>query len=251
MINRNLIFLFLFALTSAVSFAQPSIIISVNGAYNLPLPDLKGDLTDSVERAADESYFMKTGFSVGLTGKYAIGKTRNIRLTLGGSYNRFSVDDSYHHTNHIEVHSNISIITASLGAEYSFLPKEKTNPFLGLELTGNFFSGKTEEIVTADSTMDHDELGTTTSNLKSASRFGIAVGGGVEVTFSKSFGALFGFKYNIANLVGKEYSATSAVGEYNLNDKEESANKSKNIQYIQIYGGVSFYFGHPKKVVKK
>ncbi|CAG1021810.1 hypothetical protein DOJK_01258 [Patescibacteria group bacterium] len=244
--------MFIFAvMIVSVTYSQPGFTISLTGAYALPLPDLKGDLTDSLERAAGESYFMKTGYSVGLKGKYGVGRKKNIRLTLGGAYSRFSVDDSYHHTNHIEVHRNISIITASLGAEYSFLPKEKTNPFLGLELTGNFFSGKSDETVTADSTADHDELGTTTENLKSASRFGIAVGGGVEVTFNKTFGAVFGFKYNLANLVGKEYNSTSVVGEYNLNDKEESTNKAKNISFVQIYGGVNFYFGHPRKVVKK
>jgi opacity protein-like surface antigen len=248
----KLTFIVFFAIFSATFIqAQPKFTITATGGYGMPLPDLKGDITDSVEREAEESYFMKSGYNFGLAGKYALGKNKNIRLTLGGTYNKFSLDDSYHHTNHVEIHSEISIITASLGGEYAFLPKDKTNPFLSLDLTGNFFSGETEVAVTADSTADHDELGTTSSKLKSASRFGIAVGGGVDVTFNKTFGAVFGFKYNLANLIGKEYSATSAVGEYNLNDKEETTNKAKNISYIQIYGGINIYFGHPKKTVKK
>ena len=194
-----------------------------------------------------ESYFVKTGFNLGLTGKYAVDKKGRIRITFGGSYNKFTGEESYSHTNDIDFHTNMSILSANLGAEYSFTPREKTAPFVGLDLTGNFFSGKTEETVTAASTTDHDNFGTTTSTLKSASRFGLAIGGGVDVAFNKSIGAIFGAKYHFANLVGREYLTTSAAGEYNLNDKENGSVKAKNIMYFQIYLGLTFHFGQQKK----
>lgn len=240
------VLMFLILVSAGSIYAQPKFVIAVTGGYDLPLPQLKGTI-DSANSTLGESYFVKTGFNLGLTGKYALDKKGRIRLTFGGSYNKFTGEESYSHTNDIDFHTNMSIISANLGAEYSFTPREKTAPFVGLDLTGNFFSGKTEETVTAASTTDHDQFGTTTSTLKSASRFGLAIGGGVDVAFNKSIGAIFGAKYHFANLVGKEYLTTSAAGEYNLNDKENGSVKAKNIMYFQIYLGITFHFGQLKK----
>lgn len=225
--------------------SQPKLVIGVTGGYNLPLPQLKGTI-DSVNSTTGESYWVKTGYNVGLSGKYALDKKKKIRLVVSGSYNKFSGEETYSHTNNVNFHTNMTIISAGLGAEYSFSPREKTAPFIGLDLTGNFFSGKSEVTVTAASTSgnsDHNTLGTTTTNLTSVSRYGIALGGGVDVAFNKSIGALFGFKYHWDNLINKQYNATSAAGEYNLNDKESGSLKAKNIMYFQIYLGISFHFG--------
>ena len=227
-------------------YSQPRFTVGLTGGYSLPLPQLKGTI-DSANSELGESYFTKTGFNFGLNGKYALDKKGKIRIVLGGSYNKFTGEEAYSHTNDVEFHTNMTIVSASLGGEYSFTPREKTAPFVGLDITGNFFSGKTEETVTAASTTDHNTFGTTTTTLKSATRFGIAIGGGVDVQFNKSIGALFGFKYNFANLIGKEYLASSSAGEYNLNDKENGSIKAKNIMYFQIYLGVSFYIGQMKK----
>ena len=240
------VLLFLIIASLGGIYAQPKFVIAVTGGYDLPLPQLKGTI-DSANSSLGESYFVKTGFNLGLTGKYAVDKKGRIRITFGGSYNKFTGEESYSHTNDIDFHTNMSILSANLGAEYSFTPREKTAPFVGLDLTGNFFSGKTEETVTAASTTDHDNFGTTTSTLKSASRFGLAIGGGVDVAFNKSIGAIFGAKYHFANLVGREYLTTSAAGEYNLNDKENASIKAKNIMYFQIYLGLTFHFGQQKK----
>jgi outer membrane protein W len=238
-------------ITAGTLHSQPKLTISLTGGYGLPMPQLRGDVPDSVDRA--ETYLMKTGYNLGLAGKYAFGKKSNVRVTLGGTYNKFSVDDNYTHVNDINIHSNISIISAGLGAEYSFTPKDKTRPFVGLEVTGNFFSGETTETVTAPDTTqsDHSDIGTYTSKLTSASRFGLALGGGVDVSFNETVGAVFGIKYNFANLIGKEYIQSSAVGEYNLNDKENGSLKSRNIMYLQVYLGVSLFLGETKKSVKK
>jgi opacity protein-like surface antigen len=220
-------------------------VIGVTGGYNLPLRQLKGTI-DSANSESGESYWVKTGFNLGLTGKYAVDKQKKLRITLSGSYNKFSGEETYSHTNTIDFHTNLTVISAGLGAEYSFTPREKTAPFIGLDLTGNFFSGKTEVTVSPDSVSDHDTFGTTTTNLASATRFGVAIGGGVDVAFNKSIGALFGFKYHWANIINKQFNETAGAGEYYLNDKESAGNKSKNIMYFQIYLGLSFHFGTGK-----
>jgi opacity protein-like surface antigen len=240
------VLIFAFLVLSANTYSQPKFTINVFGGYNLPLPDLKGDVTDSVDR--EGTYVTKNGFNAGFIGKYTVDKRGMFKITLGGSYNSFSGEGDYVHTNNVHIHKKINILTIGLGAEYAFLPKGKVNPFLGLDLTGNFFSGEDEETVTAIT--DHDE-GSETLKLKSASRFGIGVGGGVDFAFSKNVGALAGFKYHLANLIGKEHSETTAAGEYNLNDAEHTHDSetisSRNISFLQFYAGMSFYFGHPKK----
>lgn len=240
------LFIILIIASTGSLYTQPKFVVAVTGGYSLPLPPLKGTI-DSANSSLGESYFVKTGFNLGVSGKYAFDKKGRVRLTFGGNYNKFSGEEAYSHTNDISFHTNMSIISANLGAEYSFTPREKTAPFIGLDLTGNFISGKTEETVTAPSTSDHDDFGTTTTTLKSASRFGLAVGGGVDVQFNKSIGAVFGAKYHFANLIGKEYLASSSAGEYNLNDKENGSIKAKNIMYFQIYLGITFYFNQQKK----
>lgn len=248
---------FIFALIfTAGLHSQPKLTINLTGGYNLPLPHLKGDVASETDR--DETYLTKNGFNIGLAGKYAVDKKGMFRITLGGSYNSFKGEGSYFHTNNIEIHQKINIITAGIGAEYAFMPKGKANPFIGLDVNGNFFSGETETIVTAPESgtmLDHDHPGTTTAKLKSASRFGIALGGGIDLAFSKNVGAMIGFKYNLANLIGKAYDSVSAAGEYNLNDKEHNSGTetiaNRNISFLQIYAGVSFYLMQPKKIKKK
>ncbi len=233
-------------LSLSAVYAQPKFVIGFTGGYDLPLPQLKGTI-DSANSESGESYWVKTGFNLGITGKYALDKKGRIRLTVNGGYNKFTGEEAFSHTNDIDFHTNMTIVNAGIGAEYSFTPREKTAPFIGVDFNSNFISGKTEETVTASTTSDHNTLGTTTTTLVSATRFGFAIGGGVDVAFNKSIGALFGFKYNFANIVNKQYNSSPGAGEYFLNDKENGTVKARNIMYFQIYLGISFYLDQQKK----
>ena len=229
------------------TFSQPQLKLHVTGGYNLPLPDLKGEQTfTTIEK---DTYGMKSGFNAGVDVKYFLGKKRNVGITLGLNSNMFSnnVDTTLAGTTYTQK-NKINTFQAALGVEYNFMPKGKTQPFLGLALTGNFFSGSSK--------LDPALTGYTESTLKSASRFGLRVGGGLDFKLSKSVGAVLGFIYNMANLIGKAYDSTVVLGsnEYNLNDKEYTVGtttmKSRNISYINVYAGVSFYFNEPKKMKK-
>ena len=96
----------------------------------------------------------------------------------------------------------------------------------------NFFSGSF-----------HSEEGTTTTDLtlQSATRFGIQMGGGVDFRFSYNIGSVIGFKYSIANLIGKS-EGTDVGTTYALSDVRFG--KNRTISYLQLYAGVSFYFGY-------
>lgn len=223
------------SLNNNSTFSQPQVKVHVTGGYNLPLPDLKGDYP-----ADTNSMLQKSGFNAGADVKYYLGKKRNVGITLSGAYNSFSSGDiSYTGGSFV---SKVNIIAIGLGVEYSFMPKGKTNPFLGAEFTGNFFGGKTTTTPTGGTE--------TESTLKSASRFGVQFGGGLDFTFNKSIGAVVGLKYNLANLIGKDSVVSTVTNEYTLIDKETTLFKSKNLSYLQIYAGVTFSFNHPKAIKK-
>jgi opacity protein-like surface antigen len=227
------------------TFSQPQLKIHVTGGYNLPLPDLKGDLPPtSVDDS--NSYAMKNGFNVGADAKYYLGKKRNVGITLSLAYhmfmNSYDVPSSSPATTY---KPKINMFTVGLGVEYGFLPKGKANPFIGAEFTGNFISGKL--------TYDPQPTGVPEYTIKSSSRFGLGIGAGVDIALNKNIGIIVGAKYNLSNLIGKEYDSTVTVGslELPLNDKENGSVKSKNISFIQTYLGISFFLNQPKKVAKK
>lgn len=232
------------SLNNSTTFSQPQIKVHVTGGYNLPLPDLKGDLNTLAD---SNTYMIKQGFNFGADAKYYLGKKRNVGITLGLGYQMFSnSSDSSTATGLKNVKNKLNAFTVGLGVEYNFMPKGKTQPFLGAEFTGHFFSGDFE--ATSGTT-------TTKATLKSASRFGIAVGGGLDFKLSKSVGAIVGAKYHLGNLIGKAYDSTGlGSNEYALDDKEHTMNgatmKSRNISYLQFYAGVSFFFNEPKKMKK-
>lgn len=223
------------SLNNNSTFSQPQIKVHVTGGYNLPLPDLKGEYP-----ADTNSLYQKSGFNVGADVKYYLGKKRNVGITLSGAYNSFSSGDIS--MTGATMVSKVNIMAIGLGVEYSFMPKGKTNPFLGAEFTGNFFSGKRTVTPTTGTASEF--------TLKSASRFGIGVGGGLDFTFNKSIGAVVGFKYNMTNLIGKDSVTSTVTNEYTLIDKETTATKSKNLSFIQVYAGVTFSFNHPKAIKK-
>ena len=83
--------------------------------------------------------------------------------------------------------------------------------------------------------------------MKSTFRVGIGAGGGIDFAFHQNVGIVIGAKYTFANIIGKSSGTSASTQIYYLNDGEYTDNgavyKPRNIQYLQIYGGVSFYFG--------
>jgi opacity protein-like surface antigen len=233
--------------------SQPKFIIHLYGGLSVPLPQLQGDVAPvPTATTFEKNYGMKLGINFGADGKYAFDKKGNIRGVVSLGYNMFinpgeyaSLTGSYTYT------PTIGIFTASLGAEYAFLPKEKWCPFVGVDFTANFFNGS----------FNYDPKFPTIPDisLKSAARFGLQFGAGADVAISKSIGVFASVKYHLANLIGKD-SDTSTFSlilpsERPLNDAEYTYGgktvSAKNIQYVQISAGVVFFLGQPKKVVKK
>lgn len=232
------------ALTTINLYSQPQIVISLTGGYNLPLPDLKGNLPDSLGGPFADSltYLVNQGFNFGATGKYALGKKRNVRINLGFTYNMFSQSKDYSSGSvSTAIKQKINAINISAGVEYAFQPKAKVNPYLGLDLGTYLYSGE----FTSSGFFNLNQ------KLKSATRFGGAIGGGIEFQFSKQVGANVGFKYHLANLIGKEFDSAAVTStQWALNDKEYTVDnttvKSRNIQYLQLSAGISFFLNQPR-----
>ncbi len=241
---------------NSTTFSQPQIIINVTGGYNLPMGDLKGNLPDSLggSFADSNTYLIKQGLNFGLTGKYALGKKRNLRINLGFDYNMFSQNKDYSRTSGtITAKNKMNIINIAAGVEYAFQPKGKINPYIGLDLGAYLYSGNAE--ISGVTGADTNIVRNGKLDLKSASRFGGAIGAGIEFALSKQIGANLGFKYHMANLIGKDYDTTGAVAnEYRLDDGKHTSgaitHASKNIGYLQISAGISFLLNQPTKMKK-
>jgi len=233
------------------TFSQPKFVLHLTGGLSIPLPQLQGDIDVSsvVAPSTEKDYFMKLGFNVGADAKYAFDKKGNFRGVFGIGYNMFmNPGDLVGIGTSIKFRPTIGILTLSLGPEYAFLPKGKFNPFVGVDFTANFING----------TFDYEpQLSPIFNNItiESAARFGLQFGIGADIAIGKSIGVVVGVKYNLANLIGKDSDTSKLSGTTRaLNDAEYTYGSkiisAKNISYVQIYSGVSFFFGQPKKVIK-
>lgn len=160
----------------------------------MPMQDLRRyDFTDDITLdtvTADWPYMMKNGYSFGIDGKYAFGKKGNIRLVSGAGMSVFNNRGNLSTGTSLELKMNI--ITLSLGGEYAFIiTKNKVIPYVGADITANFFSGKIDPYIQGK------------SKFKSETRIGIQGSAGLDLEFSKNFGAILGAKYNFVNLFGK------------------------------------------------
>jgi opacity protein-like surface antigen len=234
---------FVFLLSVNIIVAQPKLTCHAYGGYSQPLPNLKGDIPLN---EGDNNYQMSYGYNFGIDGKYAVDKSYKIKITASVNYNLFRNSGDIPIAENGNQTIKMNILTGGIGAEYSFLPKNQINPFIGAEFTGSLFNG-----------INIEQIGDTThteSNLKSESRFGFLINAGVEVISSRNIGVVAGIRYNLANLIVKD-SASVSESQYALWDSEYTYNgntiKAKNIQFLQFYAGISFYLMHPKTKTKK
>lgn len=244
---KYILIIFIISLTflSEISYSQPTATVQFIGGYSVPLGDYSGKFGDTRDKFLangnpdSNTYFMRSGFNYGIFVKVPINKKSPISIKGGIAFNIFSQSKEYTEGNSsVTVDLKQSLLGITLGGEYNFGGrKSKIIPFLGAEIAGNFFAGKyTEDYVDSVETF----------NLNAAFRLGINLVGGVDITVHNNIGILLGAKYAFANLVGKKYEADRRPY-YNLNDDSYTLNNvnypSRNITYLQIYGGMSFYFG--------
>jgi outer membrane protein W len=247
------------------AYSQPKFTVHLTGGYGVPLGDFKVDIpTDPTKRldADDFPYYTKQLINVGLDGKLAFGKKGNARVVFGVAYNMFSNNtdaatmriDTNGTLGQVNFKPKVNVLSISLGGEWAFMPKGKVNPFVGLDVVGNFFSGKFQF---GQSVFTKGAMRTELA-MKSETRIGLQFGAGADFMLSKNVGAVVGIKYHMINPLGKgaDNEAEVAADEVDLGDKEHvrddgTTSPNKNLSSFMGYVGVSFYFGAPKTTVKK
>ena len=247
--KKYLIFLSALLLLNVILFSQTKFTAQLYGGYSLPVADLKGKFPDSltyINFRTAKTLLTSYGINFGIKGKIAVDSSGSQYITAGAEYNTFSGSVDYPSQSY---KNKVNIFTFNAGIEYDINPKNKIVPYIGLELGVNFFSGKAEG--SGDSIV--------VLNRKSESRFGVIAGAGVDIKMWNSGGIVFGVKYSLSNLIGKKSETTTTTtgsvltddepvtsttgSDIPLNDETVSNNTGKSINYVQIYLGISYYFG--------
>lgn len=231
--------------TGNMTLSQPTATVQFIGGYSMPLGDYHGTFGDT--RATftgggnpdSNSYFMKSGVNYAIFLKFPIIKKSPLSIKAGVGFNAFGQSKEYtESTGSVTVDLSQSILGIFAGAEYDFTNwKSKVRPFVGIELSANFISGKyTEDYIDSTETFD----------MKGAVRMGVNLSAGVDFVLHNNIGVMVGAKYSLANIIGKSYTADTRTT-YGLNDDSFTVGNisypSRNITFLQLYGGMSFYFG--------
>jgi hypothetical protein len=227
-------------LAGNASLSQPNAIVQFFGGYSMPLGDFRGNFGDTtllpIGSPDTSSYLMSGGINYGISIKKPLTKSGQLMLTGTLIFNAFSQTKDFKDDN---VKLRIGIFSLTLGAEWQFSSrKSKVNPFLGADINLNLFNGS---LVSTSTTV------TTSYSMQSTFRVGAGAGGGIDFAFHQNVGIVVGAKYTFSNIIGKSSSNQTNSQLYYLNDAPYTDNganyKARDIQFLQLYGGVSFYFG--------
>ena len=264
--------------TKSTKFKAPQFVVELNGAYNLPIMDTKGEVADFFKF---QNYGTKIGFGGELNFKLAVSKYGEVRPMLTLGYAQFqNKDDSkaYIDLNNIingyplpgtqqfgSVTGNCDLFIrtayAGLGIEYAFTKVDKARrftPYGNLTFDLNVIWGLYRQTPTQRVSGQLNPETEISFTIKSTVRFGLSVGVGAQYRLATPFGINFGIKFKMANLIGKESKTTSTQkqdpneeNKMNLLDKGDTnintmLSSNRNIGYMHFYLGFAFYIGKKK-----
>lgn len=242
MLKKIAAILILLLIFASVTKSQPVVTVSLTGGLTVPLGVLNSKFGNTYNEFApktDETYYLTSGFNYGINLKRGFGKRRIFRITGELNFTVMGQSRDYD-TGTIKLRQ--SFLSIGIGGEWNLAPRRGWfNPFAGAEIDANFFSGNLQQVLLST---------TNTYTMNSTVRFGIALGGGLDIQFHQSVGAIIGLKYFMANIFGKKTEAATGTT-YGLDDGQHSdphdpnhfMYPSRNINVLQLYGGFSYYFG--------
>ena len=220
-------------------FSQPLIVIHLTGGYSLPAADLRGNVLDSLT----SNFHTKIGFNIGGDAALGLGRLRSVRLLFSLQYHGFS-NKSDNLVSSSVGYEKFSFNDMQIGAgvELALSPKSTIDPFVSAEIISSFISGSR--------TFDKPDAGHVNADMNSATRYGLAIGAGLDFMLFKAsgIGGVIGAKYHFANLLGKSEGNNIFINtNYDLDDQTNG----KNISFMSFYAGLTFYIGEPVKHYKK
>ena len=257
---------------SGSKWKSPFFTIEVAGSYNPPIQDAHGEVADFFKF---KDYGTSIGWGAQFNFKFGLGPKAQYRpyITLGYSQLYGSDDkNAYIETNWInngyplkgsavfgtnplpgESATILRIPYAGLGFEYAFTeadPKKRQFiPFVGTEFYLSVITGKYRQ---TSPIAPYTPGAETPFLIKADVRFGIGAGAGMDIRFTKGFGIVFGFKYKLSNLIGKTADFLKEENKMNLldgydTDLNTNLKESRNIGFMELYLGASFFVGKSKK----
>ena len=204
--------------------------------YTSPAGDLSGTTIE---------YY--NGSKYGLNGAVNFGAQAKLKLliiNIKGSLAYTSLSNSGNsEPGQGSIESNMKLLTFGIGTEFHLpLPLVPVNPYVGLDLLLTNFSGETIFNGVA-------RVPSGTYSMSPASRTGLGVGAGVEISMGKKTSLDLGVKYNMYNLIGRSYSGgDDRIFSYtSLNDEADpqySADPNKHpVSSGRLISAVQFNLG--------
>jgi len=245
------------------NFKSPKFILEFSGSFNIPTGSTKGNIEDFFKF---ENYGTIYGLGFHLNIKYAANKKGTLYPYINVGLSPLQNDDnkkSYIDSNIIsggyplpgsDIYkstngSSLLIIRsafAGAGLQYIFNSKSSFIPFAGVELNYSYIWGY--YVQNPNLPAGNNPKGQTTFNINGASRFGFGLNFGTDYRISKHLGFVFGVKYKIENLFGKQSEKSAEKNTMNLLDKASgnlntNLNKSRSIEYLEFYLGFALFAG--------
>jgi opacity protein-like surface antigen len=247
MTSFKISFLLVLLFALFVQTGQSQIKFSLGPSLGLTLPtgDYSGTTIDYYNGA---KYGLSSGINIGAVVKAKLPNI--IRIRVAGNYSSLKNSGNSEPDkpeSFVEVKQTVFML--SVGPEFTFgVPKSMITPYAGIDLLMTSFSGET-------TFRGVSRVPSGTYSMSSATRLGIGIGGGVEISFAKVHAIDIGLRYNLMNLIGKKFEelpSDARVDSYvNLNDDQDAnyavdpnehpISNSRSISDFQI--NVAFLFG--------
>jgi hypothetical protein len=261
---------------SSLTYKPPRVVLEFGGAFNYPVQDAFGSVGDFFKF---QNYGAVYGIGFHLNLKYCANKKGKFFPYITIGFVQLQNEDNTHafiDSNNISsgyplpgtqmynltsaAVPSILILRdfyAGLGLQYIFNTNKSLIPFIGFEIDYHRLWGLyTQQPGTVVGNNTANEV---TFSINPASRVGIGADVGFDLRITKNLGFMFGTKYKIANLFGKQSQRTQPVNgnntgdlnTMNLLDKADTGlninlNKSRNIAYLQFYLGFAVFIGKVK-----
>ena len=245
--------------TSYISIAPPNIVrllvpgkapvftFQLSGYYNIGLLDLAANDNANFRRSDFENgrnFGTRYGFGVSLTGKLALHKEGNVRLTITPSYQRFL--SNFVIPSSADGNVSYNVFSGALGIEDNFTPSRPFKPYVGFEVIASIINGSA--LLKGNSAGTVPEISV---DIKNSFRIGFGLNLGFEYAFSNKVGINLGMKLTHANALLKESKTSSNLNETYLNDKDVTPvipyTGWKQFFFTSLSGGFNFYLGMKNK----
>jgi len=221
--TRSFFVTFLLVVLTSTGFSQISVKIGGGGGYVIPGGDYGGTIQ---EFYSGTKYGMSNGYNLHLKAKASI-------LTFAAKaeidYATFNNKEEWEPGKEEEINHNI--LSFRLGPEFRFdIPLSPITPYIDAYVSLNTISGSFQ-FKSRPNGLPSDKR-----DMESATRIGVGFGGGAELSLGPFMFLDLGIHYNMINLVGKEFKASTnqnRIDSYKyLNDEKDpfySANSDVHI----------------------